>query len=253
MIKRSTMLRILSLWILLLSSFYAKEARVNYSVKFGIIGEVAKADAVLTTSDNRYTLEATVQVTGMIAKAVTDNLKERHISKGYIRNGKLVTDTYRMIKSYGEYNSDTTYRLDHKKKRLYRHDIKWKKGVKVLDKNRRLPYYGRSDMMTLFLNLPTLVKSYKNPSLLQFKVVGADKKNGRVDLRMTTPKALPKMRKLLGEEKKEEWFATLIMHRELYQSKQGELEIKMRNDGILQKAVLKDLVFFGDLRIELIK
>ena len=39
------------------------------------------------------------------------------------------------------------------------------------------------------------------------------------------------------------------MQRQLYDSKRGELELKMGADGILEMAVLKDLMFFGDIRI----
>jgi len=57
------------------------------------------------------------------------------------------------------------------------------------------------------------------------------------------------IKKLLGKKKKGEWYAKLIMQRQLYDSKRGELELKMGGDGMLEMAVLKDLVFFGDIRI----
>ncbi len=39
------------------------------------------------------------------------------------------------------------------------------------------------------------------------------------------------------------------MQRQLYNSKRGELALKIASDGMLEMAVLKDLVFFGDIRI----
>jgi hypothetical protein len=39
------------------------------------------------------------------------------------------------------------------------------------------------------------------------------------------------------------------MHRQLYQSSQGELDVRIGKEGLVEKAVLKDLIFFGDVRI----
>jgi len=107
--------------ILLLS---AKNTESHYSVEFGIIGEVARIDATLTSDHKFYILDANVSAVGNIAKTLTHNLKERHISKGHIVNGLLVTDMYQMIKSYGNYASTTIYRVNHRKKMLTRQQKK---------------------------------------------------------------------------------------------------------------------------------
>lgn len=94
---------------------YSKTIEADFSVEFGIVGEVGRAHAVLTVDGSHYMIEANVTALG-IAKAVTDNLKERHISKGHVAGGLLVTDMYQMIKRYGIYTSTTIYRVDHRKK-----------------------------------------------------------------------------------------------------------------------------------------
>ena len=97
------------------SLLLAKELSADYSVEFGIFGQVGKAHAILTSDDKYYMLEANVSAEG-IAKAVTDDLKERHISKGHLSKGFLVTDMYQMIKSFGPYTSTTIYRIIKKRK-----------------------------------------------------------------------------------------------------------------------------------------
>ena len=53
----------------------------------------------------------------------------------------------------------------------------------------------------------------------------------------------------VGKGELGDWFTTVIMHRQLYQSTQGELDVRIGEEGLVEKAVLKDLIFFGDVRI----
>lgn len=237
------------LFILLQLPVFAKEISADYSVEFGIVGEVARAHAILTRDNGYYKIDASVEIVGSIAKAVTQNLKERHISKGHVEHGLLVTDMYQMIKSYGEYTNTTIYQVDHKKKHVTRWYKEWKNGTKTIDSKVKLSYYGKDDLMTFFLNLPQYIKSKKKPAHYRFSVVGEDRKNGRVDVEIPGGKALRKMINLLGKTREGEWISSVIMHRKLYHSQNGELNVKIANDGIVDTAVLKDLIFFGDVRI----
>jgi len=243
------MFRISIIFIVFQLPILAKSITADYSVEFGIVGEVAKAHTTLNSNDKYYTLDATVNIVGIIAKAVTDNLKERHISKGHMVNGLLVTDMYQMIKSYGEYTSTTIYQVNHKRKHVSRWFRQWRNGLKVSDRKVTLSYYGKDDMMTLFMNLSTHIKNKHKAQKHRFSVVGADRKNGRVDIAIPSAETLNEMKSLLGEATEGEWFSRVIMHRKLYNSKKGELSVKMAVDDIVDKAVLKDLVFFGDVRI----
>ncbi len=243
------MIRISFILIFCVLAVNAKNIEVDYSVKFGIFGEVAKVHATLTSDRKYYTINATVMAMGNIAKSVTNNLKERHISKGHIERGLLVTDMYQMIKSYGEYTSTTIYSVNHRKKSVTRHDKEWKQGSKIKDKKVTLGYYSKDDMLTLFLNLPKHIKEKYKSRHYTFKAVGADRKNGRVDMTIPTQDTLKKMGDLVGKVKEGDWYSTVVMHRKLYHSKKGELEVKINKEGIVDKAVLKDLIFFGDVRI----
>ena len=227
----------------------AKNIEADYSAEFGIAGEVARAHATLTSKGKTYTLDANIEAVGAIAKTVTNNLKERHISKGHMYNGLLVTDMYQMIKSYGKYSSTTIYRVDHKKKRVTRHYIKWEKGKEIINEKVRLGYYGRDDLMTLFMNFSKHIKKKHAHKHYRFSVVGADRKNGRVDVIVPSGNSLKKMKSLVGEGKKGDWYSKVVIHRKLYQSKKGELDVRISKKGIVEKAVLKDLIFFGDVRI----
>ncbi len=239
----------ISLFLLFFSTaLNAQNIEADYAVEFGIVGEVGKVHATLTSEQNFYILDANVSAVG-IAKAVTDNLKERHISKGHVVNGLLVTEMYQMIKSYGIYTSTTIYRVDHRKKKLTRQYKKWKYNKQIQNSTVTLDYYGKDDMMTLFLNLPTHIKHKYTENKYQFRAIGADRKNGRVDVTIPSEKSLKQMKSILGEGKEGDWYSKVVMHRKLYHSKKGELDVMIGKEGLVEKAVLKDLIFFGDVRI----
>jgi len=114
---------------------------------------------------------------------------------------------------------------------------------------KKLSYYSEDDMVTLFLNLGDKIRDKKSAKRYVMKAVGADKKKGRVDVIIPKKSEAKKMKKLVGKTKQGEWLMRLIMHRKLYSSKKGELLVRMGKDSIIQKAVLKDILLFGDVRI----
>ena len=245
---RITSLFITFVFILFSSSLNAKNIEADYSVEFGVFGEVGKVHATLTSDHKYYMLDANVSAVG-IARAVTDDLKERHISKGHVLNGLLITDMYQMIKSFGYYTSTTIYRVNHKKKKVTRQYKKWKYDELIQDRTVTLDYYGKDDMMTLFLNLPKHITHKYTAKRYRFLAIGADRKNGRVDITLPSEKSLKPMKSLLGQGQEGDWYSTVVMHRKLYHSKKGELDVRIGQEGLVEKAVLKDLVFFGDVRI----
>jgi len=242
------MFRILLLTFFTFVHINAKTITENYSVEYGIIGEIAKVHATMKTKKNNYVIDAKLRVVGTIANKVTDKLKERHVSKGHIVKGRYITDMYQMIKSYGKINSTTIYKTNHKKKTVTREHKKWKNGKLIKNKTVKLKYYASNDLTNIFLNIAQY-KKQKVGKEYKRKAVGADRKNGTVLFSLPNKKQAKKMKKLLGKKKKGEWFSKLIMQRQLYDSKRGELELKMGADGMLEMAVLKDLMFFGDIRI----
>jgi hypothetical protein len=245
------MLRITSLYILFIffsTSLYSKNIEADYTVEYGIVGEVGKVHAILNSDGRYYMIDANVSAVG-IARVVTDDLKERHISKGHIVNGLLVTDMYQMIKSFGDYTTTTIYRVDHSKRKVTRQFKKWRFDKQITNRTVTLGYYGKDDLMTLFLNLPKHIEKKYSPTQYQFKAIGEDRKNGRVDITIPSKKALKEIIGLVGKGQEGDWYSTVVMHRKLYQSKQGELDVRIGQEGLVEKAVLKDLIFFGDVRI----
>jgi hypothetical protein len=242
------MFKILCINICIFISLEAKTITENYSVEFGVLGEIAKVKATLDIHKNSYVIDVIMNVSSSIAKMATDNLKERHISKGHISKGHYITDSYEMIKSFGEYNTYSHYRTNHNNRTIRLRYKKWKNSKIIRSNIRKLGYYAKNDLVNIFLNLTRYKNQTKGKGYIK-KVAGADRRNGSVLLTLPSARKAKEMEELLGPLDQGEWYSTLIMQRKLYASKKGELKIKMAKDAMLKKAVLKDLVFFGDIRI----
>jgi len=221
----------------------AKTMVADYRVEFGIVGEVGKVHTKYTDDTKSYTIDTNLSAVGILAKAVTHNLKERHICKGFIaKDSKRMATSYQMIKSYGEYKSMTFYSVNHKSKSISKKYQKWQKTKnnhyrKIQDYTLPLNYYATDDMVTLFLNLSEHIKFKNKAKHYIFKAVGADRKNGRVDITIPTDKKARVMEKLVGKRQKGDWLINLVMHRQLYNSKQGELMVRMNKESMIEKAL----------------
>ena len=248
------MLKYLFLSLLFVTSIYAEMKSVDYRIEFGIVGEVGRVHTEYTSTAKSYMIDTHVKAVGTLAKTVTRNLKEEHICKGIIRKGKRIATSYEMKKTFGEYKTNTLYMVNHKTKKLTKEFSEWTKNEHGKYKlsyhyKDRLGYVSDDDMVTLFLNLSYKIKDKFTPKHYTFRAIGADIKRGIVDINIPTKKEAKQMQKLLGKPNRGEWLMNFVMHRKLYGSKKGELMVRMGKDSTIEKAVLKDLLFFGDVRI----
>jgi len=224
----------------------AEVIKADYKVEFGIIGEIGIANALLTKDDNSYVIDVELKATGL-AKRLSGNRKEQHISKGHIENGMMVTDLYQVIKSHGSKLTNKVYRINHETKTVTKEYKYWKNGKLTKDTNTTMDYYSKDDLLTLYFNLDKKISDKKEPKSYTFKAVGAEKQGGKVDVVIPNKNEFDEYKDAVGKNDKS-WYARAIIYQKIFSSDKGELLLRIGNDGITEKAVLKDLIFFGDIR-----
>jgi hypothetical protein len=223
---------------------------VSYEVSFGMFSKLGIADAHLETAGDQYTIDIKMKATGL-AKMLSKNRKERHVSKGHIVNGLYISDSYTVIKSYGEKHIEKRYTIDHENKKVTKEYFRTKSGIVKRDKPEILNFYSENDLLTLYFNFPKMIKDRSKPATYEFSAVGAERQKGRVKVFIPKEAELKKYKKILGEG--EYWYITAIIYQKIFSSNKGEFMLALGNDGVVQKAVLKDLMMFGDLVAERIK
>ncbi len=223
----------------------AKTIKVDYKVEFGIMGEIGVAHAKLTKDNRNYEINIKLETMGM-TKVLSGDRKEEHISKGHIENGLLVSDMYQIIKSHGSKASNRVYTINHKLKRVIREDKKWKRGKLYKNRTKVMKYYSKDDLLTLYFNLDKYIEDKNVSEDYHFSAVGAEIQKGFVDIHIPKSNEMEEYRELLGDDGA--WYARAIVYQKIFSSSKGELFLSIGDDGIAKKAVLKDLILFGDIR-----
>jgi len=228
----------------------AKVLNVKYKVSFGVLGQMGIADARLETKGDKYTIDIKMKATGL-AKTLSKNRKERHISKGHVVNGMYISDSYKVVKSYGKKHIEKLYTIDHKKKKVKKEYLSKKNGKIKKEEHTVLDFYSKNDLLTLYFNLSKLIQNKGKAGMYTLTAVGAERQKGTVKVYIPKDKELKGYKKILGEG--DYWYMTAIIYQKIFSSNKGELMLAVGKDGVSQKAVLKDLIMFGDLVAERIK
>lgn len=240
---------LISLSFLLMSIFLQAETiKADFKVEFGVLGEIGIANAVLTKDNTYYEINVNLKATG-IADILSGGRKEHHISKGHIENGVMVSDYYQVTKSHGAKMTTKLYSINHEDKTVKKEYKRWKNGKLSVDDTSTLDFYSADDLLTLYFNLDKKILDKKLSKHYVFKAVGAEKQKGKVEVTIPKESELEDYKDTLGEGD-DSWYAKAIVYQDIFSSDKGELLLRVGDDGITQKAVLKDLIFFGDIRAE---
>ncbi len=223
----------------------AEKITANFDVSYGIFGKIGVTNAVLSKDSKHYTIDVHLAATGL-AKVLSGGRKEHHISKGHMEHGLMVSDLYQVIKSHGDVMVNNVYWINHQKKYVREVYKKYEKGKLVTKEETRLDFYAKDDLLTLYFNLDSAIKEKTKAKTYVYKAVGAERQKGKVTVIVPKTNVLESYKKELGSDAT--WYATAIIHQKIFSSKEGRLMLAIGKDGITNKAVLKDVIFFGDIR-----
>ncbi len=248
MIRKSFMLGIL--WVFFVSFSSAQVTKINYVGTFGVFGKVAMLKTRMTKKSNRYELVTDLEVHG-IAKLILDNHEEQHISKGHIVNGLMVSDLYTIKQNRGSKRVLKEYKLDHKLKKVSKRVREWKKGKLVKDKKETLKFYAKNDLLTLYFNLNNAIKNKKKGKTYLFRSVGLEKQEGKAYITVPNTAQLPAYKKDLGNTAVQ--YAKVLIHQRNFRKKKGDILLSVAKDGFIEKSVIKDVLLYGDAKIERVR
>lgn len=248
MIRRSFMFSIVLISFVSFSS--AQVTKIDYVGTFGVFGKVAMLKTKMTKKSNRYELVTDMEVHG-IAKMILDNHEEQHVSKGHIDNGLMVSDVYRVKQNRGSKKVLKEYKFDHKQKKVTKRVQEWKKGKLVKDKKETLKFYAKNDLLTLYFNLNNAIKNKKKGKTYLFKSVGLEKQQGKAYITIPNSAELPTYKKDLGNTAVQ--YAKVLIHQRNFRTKKGDILLSVAKDGFIEKSVIKDVLLYGDAKIERVR
>jgi len=225
----------------LVCSLWGKSIEAEYRVDYGFFGKVGEAKAFFEENATSYHILTEGRTTGF-AKVLSGGIVERYESRGKVVGGKLLplefikSRTKRHKRSVKRFKFDYDKRIVTITKRIY------KRGKLVATTHDTLPYFASEDLLTLFFNMQKRLKNAKGT--LHFKAVGGDRKSGAVDILIPKGQERSKIKRVL---KAEGFYIVVIIHQKIFSSKRGVLYIVLDDTGIAKKAMLKDVIMFGDI------
>lgn len=222
-----------------------EEISMKYGVSFGVFGEFGTVDTKLIIEKNRYKIKLNAYTSG-IAKSLSGNRREFYESSGEVRSsGVLVPDiyTHEVLRDKGKkvQKESKIYKFDHKNRVVKFIKQKSKDSVIYHSEDENLSYYAQNDLLSLFFNFAKLNHGRTNFSLI---AAGANKNNGVLDIIIPQDKEKIKVKNALGTE-----FDPYIIfiNQEIFGSKRGELYLSLDERGYANKAILRDVLLFGDI------
>ena len=223
--------------ILFSQLLHAQVLTATYEVSYGIFEALGIADARFETrEDNTYSIRIEARTTGL-AKLLTNNRVETYESYGHIVNGILVPQKYIKIRRTDSKKTTKIYTFDHPNKTVWCENIQSDEWDKV--KN---DFYASEDILTLFFNFKHYLKERHDRA---FYVIGGNRKDGRVNVMFPKNETLEQMKQTLDMESGE--FLKVVLNDRIFSSAQGELLINLDSEGLAEKAILEDVLLFGDI------
>lgn len=235
--KKGWMMKPIVFLLLLSALLNAKTLRATYEVSYGIFDRLGTAEATFETrEDNTYTIRIEARTEG-IARVLTNNRVETYESHGHIQNGVLTPQKYIKIRRTDSKKTTKIYTFDHASKTVWRENIQSDEWDKVKNE-----FYAPEDVLSLFFNVKNHMKERQDRALY---AIGGNTKDGRIDVVFPKEDALIQVQEKLQMKNGE--FLKVILNNKIFSSARGELLINLGSDALCDKAILEDVLFFGDI------
>lgn len=250
------------IFLILISIFIeAKTIEATYKISYGIFGELGIAKtSIKTFSDNSYEIKVHAYATG-IAKYLSSNKEEFYESFGFIDNELFIPTKYIEIsknsykyreKTYNfEYDKESINLKKYSKELVTKHNEKFEaiNSWKENSSDEKVNFFAKNDLLTLFFNVSKVIPNFNKGSSYDLVAIGANKKDGKINI------SIPKDEKFLELEnslnsKNKKFIVTI--NQKIFSSSNGELFISINKEGFCDKAILKDVLIFGDIIGEMI-
>ncbi len=248
------------LFIFLNSILFAKTIEANYSITYGSFLDLGIANAKLTYNKKNYEIKIEARTIGM-AKVLTNNRIEIYKSTGSFINNKFVPKEFIKTKKNNYKSRVKKYTFDYQNKKILVKTIN--KGIKKSvnkelkfqeksfynEDTDELEFFTKNDLLSLFFNLNELIE-FKDTKNYSFNAVGANKTDGKIDLLIPSKNKIQQINKTMKKEKEKKLI--VYINQKIFGSEKGELLLSLNNEGFCSIAILKDVIFFGDIVGEMI-
>ena len=203
--------------------------QADYIAKYGWFGTIAKASGYFEKNKTNYIIKTFSKTTGF-ARTFVD-FKNYHISKGIVKDNILIPLTYENIIIRNGKKYRLIFKFDYNNSKIYK--TKYKEGKLIYKKT--LPYFAKNDILSLYFNLPFIMKQNK----MTFKAVGGDRHTGRVDVEILKRGKITKIKANL--------------YNKIFAGDKGIIYLDINSSNwVTIKGMVKNVLKIGDLKGKLV-
>lgn len=239
-------MRIVIFAALLVVSLFGFSKTAEYSVEYGWFKELGDAKAQLVVNNRSYHIKIEANTKGL-AKFLSRGRAEVYESYGIVTPNGYLPQKFTQYKRWSDKAERTTYIFDHNTKKVIKIKEKYEDG-KLTEKNEEPnKYYADNDILTLYFNISDDFRSMMPKSQKIYYAVGANPKDGRVDLIIPAGAKLDEIKETF-EGVRASSYVIVYINQKIFSSERGELWIAFNDKNECEMAALKDVILFGDVR-----
>lgn len=241
---------------------HAASVSALYDISFSIFGKIGESKVSFEYDEKFYHVHTEGYLTGAAA-SIGQNRREVHDSYGSIKNGILIPDLYKKTRHSDKRNEETYYVFDHENGTIDKYRFREKsytdtdfdaatmsmvetEKTECSDSAETLPYYAENDLLSLFFNIRTYLKSIPRGGKKLTHAAGS--KNEKGEMLITNPAGIKRLELAELMPQNEDRFITVVIEQDIFDSDRGELYINLDSNYLAEEAMLKDVLLFGDVR-----
>ena len=289
---RTVEMKFFATLILCASALLGETISAKYEISFGVFGAVGSANTRLVRQGDRYEIVMDAVAQG-VAGSLSGQRRESFRSKGRVVAGLLMPDLYvhEVSRKKGKTtkNERKTYAFDYARKTIKFQKFKGSGGELQLVSDEILPYFATNDLLSLFFNFSKIPHSGDK---FFVRAAGAKSADGRIDIQIPRGSAAANIASELGvappsdadtnsgaaastsssgadtktgttdvnfkgrgagADKQAAAIYVVFINQPIFSSSRGELHLSLNERGYADRAVLKDVLLFGDIRARLVE
>ena len=273
---RTVGMKFFTILILCASALFSETISAKYEISFGVFGAVGSANTRLVRQGDRYEIVMDAVAQG-VAGSLSGQRRESFRSKGRVVAGLLMPDLYvhEVSRKKGKTtkNERKTYAFDYARKTIKFQKFKGTGGELQLVSDEILPYFATNDLLSLFFNFSKIPHSGDK---FFVRAAGAKGADGRIDIERPRGSAAANIASELGvappseadtnsgaaasakpgehgADKQAAAIYVVFINQPIFSSSRGELHLSLNERGYADRAVLKDVLLFGDIRARLVE
>jgi galactitol-specific phosphotransferase system IIB component len=233
-----------------------------YEISYGVFGKLGEAKMRIDKlPNNKYKIQASAYATGF-AKTISNGLKEEYTSLGYIKNKIFIPTSFTKIVTTNNGFKKYLYEFDYKNKNI----TKYFKGIsiekvliegddgfsfyeeqkKIKTDKEWLKFFATEDILSMFFNVGMYIDNFNKDIIKRLSAVGASEDDGgRIDLIVPSKKL---KNEIASEMENAGDILIVKIYKDIFTSESGEMALSLNENGVCNYILLRDVLFFGDIR-----